>query len=337
MKILLTGATGFVGGEVVKQAVEAGHRVRVLVRNPAQAEARLKQHGVEMFHGNILAAPSLTGCMEGMDAVVHLVGVITEIHEMTFERIHHEGTVNLLAEAKRANIKRWIQMSALGVRPNARSRYHQSKWAAEEAVRAAPFDWTIVRPSIIYGRKDAFVNLFARMMRFPWNLPQVFTVPAIGGGYARMQPVPVEDVAMAILRSLDRPESFKKTYDLCGPQPLRFREVLSEIAAALGHRASMVGFPKLGRQWFGDGANVFLPLSVLFSMFRSKPLVVSVPGDFARALAWCMETFMERPMLNRDQLLMLEEDNVGDPADALKDFGIRPPAFRDGIARYLSA
>ena len=335
MKILLTGATGFVGGEVLKQAAAAGHQVRVLARNPARAEGLVKQHGVEVFHGNILAAPSLAGCMEGIDAVAHLVGIITEVNEMTFDRVHREGTVNLLAEAKKAKIKRWIQMSALGVRPNARSRYHQSKWAAEEAVRAAPLDWTIVRPSIIYGRRDGFVNLFARMMRFPWNLLQVFTVPAIGGGYAHLQPVPVEDVAGVIVRSLDKPESFKKTYDLCGPQPLRFREVLSEIAAVLGHQTSIVGFPKLGRKWFGDGANILLPFSVLFSMFRSKPLVVSVPWDFARALAWCMETFTERPLLNRDQLLMLEEDNVGDPTEAIKDFGMSPPSFLDGISRYL--
>jgi len=337
MKVLLTGATGFVGSEVLRQAVEAGHQVRVLARNPARAQAVLKQPGVEIFHGNILAASSLAGCMEGIDAVAHLVGIITEFNEMTYERVHREGTINLLAEAKRAKIKRWIQMSALGVRANARSRYHQTKWAAEEAVRAAPMDWTIVRPSVIYGKRDGFVNLFAGMMRLPRSLLQAFTVPAIGGGYSHLQPVPVEDVARAIVRALDKPESFKKTYDLCGPRPLRLREILLEIASVLGMRGSVVGFPRLGRCWFGDGANVLLPFSVLFSMLRPKPLVVSVPWDFARLLAWFMETFTERPLLNRDQLLMLEEDNVGDPAEAMRDFGIQPPAFREGIARYLSA
>lgn len=336
MKILLTGATGFVGSEVLKQALEAGHQVRVLARNPNQADAIVRP-GVEVFHGNILSAPSLAGCMDGIDAVVHLVGIITEVSEMTFDRVHREGTVHLLAEAKRAKIKRWVQMSALGVRAGARSRYHQSKWAAEEAVRAAPLEWTIVRPSIIYGAKDKFVNLFAGMMRFPCNVLQLFTVPAIGGGYSHLQPIPVGDVARCIVRSLEKPESFKKTYDLCGPRPLRFREILSEIAAALGKRASLVEFPKLGRKWFGDGANILLPLSVLFSMGRSKPLIVFVPWDFARALAWFLEALLEAPPLNRDQLLMLEEDNVGDPSEALKDFGIQPPAFKEGIGAYLSA
>lgn len=336
MKILLSGASGFVGEEVLKHALEAGHQVRILVRNPSRVGSLAERPGVEIFHGNILAAASLAGCMEGIDAVVHLVGIITEVHEQTFDRVHREGTVNLLAEAKRAKIKRWIQMSALGVRANARSRYHQSKWAAEEAVRAAPLEWTIVRPSVIYGRRDGFVNLFAGMMRFPANVFQFFTVPAIGGGFSHFQPVPVEDVARSIVRALEKPESFKKTYDLCGPEPLRLRQIISEIAAALGKRASQVGFPQLGRKWFGDGANVLLPLSVLCALPRSKPLVVAVPWDFARLLAWCMETFTERPLLNRDQLLMLEEDNVGDPTEAIRDFGINPPPFREGIARQLS-
>jgi NADH dehydrogenase len=337
VKILLSGATGFVGNEVLKQAVEAGHQVRILARRPERADVLVKQYGVEVFHGNILAAPSLAGSMEGIDAVVHLVGIITEFNELTFDRVHREGTIHLLTEARKAKLKRWIQMSALGARPNARARYHQSKWAAEEAVRAAPLEWTIIRPSVIYGRRDGFVNLFARMMRFPWNAFQLFTVPAIGGGFTHLQPLPVEDVARVIVRALDKPESFKKTYDLCGPEPLRLRQILSEIAAALGKRASVLGFPGLGRRWFGDGANLLLPVSVLLSMLRSKPLVVPVPWDFARALAWLMETFTERPLLNRDQILMLEEDNVGNPADAIKDFGINPPAFREGIARCLSA
>ncbi len=335
MKILLSGASGFVGEEVLKQLLEAGHQVRVLVRNPARASGLAGRSGIEIFHANILAATSLAGCMEGVDAVVHLVGIITEVHEQTFDRVHREGTVSLLAEAKRAKIKRWIQMSALGVRANARSKYHQSKWAAEEAVRAAPLDWTIVRPSVIYGRRDGFVNLFAGMMRFPGNLLQFFTVPAIGGGFTHLQPVPVEDVARSIVRALEKPESCKKTYDLCGPEPIRFRQALSDIAAALGKRASQIEFPKFGRRWFGDGANILLPISVLFALPRSKPLVVAVPWDFARALAWCMEAVMERPMLNRDQLLMLEEDNVGDPAEAIKDFGISPPEFKTGISKYL--
>jgi NADH dehydrogenase len=294
------------------------------------------EHGAELFHGNILHGPSLAGCMEGIDAVLHVVGIITEVGEQTFERIHQEGTVNLLAEAKKAKMRRWIQMSALGARAGARSRYHQSKWAAEEAVRAAPgLDWTIFRPSIIYGRRDAFVNFFARMMKFPWNALQLFTIPVFGGGYAHLQPIPVEDVASAFVKALELPASLKKTYDLCGPEPLRFREVLAEIAGVLGRRASLV--PVYGRRLLGDWANLLIPAGVLFSMPRSKPLLVPVPWDFATGLAWLMETIFERPPLNRDQILMLEEDNVGDPAEAAADFGIRAPAFKDGIAKYLAS
>ena len=100
-----------------------------------------------------------------MEAVVHLVGIISEVGQNTFENVHPRGTENIVAAARAADVTRFIHMSALGTRPNAASRYHQSKWAAEEIVRRSGLAWTIFRPSIIYGPGDGFVNLFARMSR----------------------------------------------------------------------------------------------------------------------------------------------------------------------------
>ncbi len=335
MKVLLSGASGFVGLEVLNQLLAVGHTVRVLARDPTQGEALRGKEGVDIFHGNILYAPTLVGCMEGVEAVIHLAGIICEIGENTFDRVHRVGTQNLLAEVKKSRgIKRFIHMSALGTRPGARSLYHQSKWAGEEVVRASGLDWTIFRPSIIYGPGDQFVNLFAKMTKPPLNFFQLFTLPIIDGGYACLQPIPITDVARCFVGTLIKPESIKKTYDLCGPKPLRLREVVKTIAEVLGNETKIVEPPL--KRWLGDWSNLFLPLCVLKGLLiQPKILLIPVPMEVATVMAWLMEIFMTKPLLNRDQLLMLEEDNVGDPSEAMKDFGIQPPDFREGIAAYL--
>jgi uncharacterized protein YbjT (DUF2867 family) len=191
-------------------------------------------------------------------------------------------------------------MSALGTRPNAVSRYHQTKWEAEELIRRSGLEFTIFRPSLIYGPQDQFVRLFARIIRFS---P---VVPVMGSAGARFQPVPVETVAAAFARSPGEPKSIGQTYDLCGPEALTLREMLDQIQAVL-HR----------KRW-----------------------KMRVPSGLARWQAALLEyTYAhllgKAPPLNRDQLIMLQEDNVGNPQPANELFGLDPPAFREGIASYL--
>jgi NADH dehydrogenase len=334
MKVLLSGATGFVGAEVLKRLLAAGHQVRVLARDPNRCK-RLRVHAaVEIFHGNILQASTLAGCMEGVEAVIHLVGIIAESGENTYHRVHAVGTQNLLAEAKKAKVKRFVHMSALGTRAGARSQYHQSKWAGEESVRNSGLDWTVFRPSVIYGRGDEFVNLFARMTQFPWSWLQLWTLPVIGGGFTYLQPVAVEVVADAFVQALEKPESIKKIYDLCGPKALRLREIVRTIAEVQDFELKEVHPPF--QACLGDTANFLFPFAVLQTfLVRPKILLVSIPWEFASIMACLMETFLPKPPLVRDQLLMLEEDNVGDPVPAQTDFGIQSPDFREGIAKCL--
>lgn len=318
MKVLLTGASGFVGSEILKQLVSAGHQVRVISRS-ADTKFAYDSSKVEVFHGNIIHAPAIAGAMDGMDAVIHVVGVITEVGENTFDRVHRVGTQNVVNEAKKAKVKRIVHMSALGTRENAVSRYHQSKWAGEEIVRASGLDWTIFRPSIIYGPGDEFVNLFAKMMRFPLNALQLFTVPLIDGGKNLLQPIPVEDVARCFVGALEKQESVKKVYELCGPVPLSMKEILESIAHALGKETITV-----------------CPTGVLKGLFlQPRVVLVYIPLWMAKIMARKMETFLSKPPLNSDQLIMLQEDNVGNPAEAVKDFGINPPSFQQGISAYI--
>ena len=202
MKVLVTGATGFVGREIVRQLHAAGHTIRILARSPhsPRVQEAVSRCGAEVHPGDVLDAASLDGALNGMDAVIHLVGIISEVGESTFENVHTRGTGNMVAAARQAGVRRFVHMSALGTRPNAVSRYHQTKWAAEELVRHSGLDFTIFRPSLIYGPEDQFVNLFARMIR----LSPV--VPLMGSPRARFQPVPVETVAAAFVRIAGRTE-----------------------------------------------------------------------------------------------------------------------------------
>jgi NADH dehydrogenase len=187
------------------------------------------------------------------------------------------------------------------MRPNATSNYHQTKWAAEESVRHSGLDYTIFRPSLIFGPRDQFVNLFARISRFSPILP------ILGDGAARFQPVAVQAVAAAFTKSVTEGAAIGQTFDLCGPDTFTFEEMLDEILASTGRRR----------------VKVHLPLGVA----RVQ----------AALLEWIFTKLLHRaPPLNRDQLIMLQEDNVGrgEPANAL--FALPQVGFREGIARYLS-
>jgi uncharacterized protein YbjT (DUF2867 family) len=302
MKVLVTGATGFVGREIVRQLRAAGHAIRILARSPRspRVQEAVSRWQAEVHPGDVLEPATLEVALKGMDAVIHLVGIISEAGESTFENAHTGGTRNMVAAAQQSGVRRFVHMSALGTRPNAASRYHQTKWAAEELVRHSGLEFTIFRPSLIYGPQDQFINLFARMIRLS---PVVLL---LGNPRTRFQPVPVETVAAAFAVSLGEPKSVGQTYDLCGPEALTLAEIVDEIQTVLGKRR----------------------------------LKLRVPLDLARCQAACMELVFpyllrKPPPLNRDQLLMLQEDNVGNAQPANQLFRLQPWSLREGIMRYL--
>jgi len=302
VKVLVTGATGFVGREILRQLRAAGHSIRNLARDPQSQRAleAATRHGAEVFPGDVLDVSSLPGGLAGVDAVIHLVGIISEAGRSTFENIHTRGTENVVAATRAAGVKRLAHMSALGTRPNAASRYHQTKWAAEEIIRRSGLAWTIFRPSIIHGANDGFVNLFARTSRLsPW-------LPVMGSGESKFQPVPVEVVAACFVKSLSEPRAIGQTYDLCGTEVLTLEQILDLILIVTGRRRWKLHLP----WWLVRAQAAFLE------------------GVFPRLLG-------KPPPLNRDQLIMLREDNVGDPEPAMELFGLRPGPFREGIGRYL--
>ena len=302
MKVLLTGGSGFVGRAVLTQLRAAGHGVRLLIRRPDTAGARAlaERFGVDLFRGDVLGDDLLAPACAGMDAVVHLVGIIAEYGVQTFENLHARATRHLVEAARSAGVRRFIHMSALGTRPGAAARYHQTKWSAEQSVRRSDLEWTIFRPSIIYGPGDGFVSLFERMTR--WSP----VLPLMGGGRMRLQPVPVTDVATCFARALTDRDAVGRTYDLCGPIPLTLREILQAVLRVTGRR------------------RLLLPLPLGAMRVQAALLEMTCPALFRRP-----------PPLSRDQLLMLQEDNVGDPEPASLQFGLTPVAFEVGLAAYL--
>jgi uncharacterized protein YbjT (DUF2867 family) len=303
MNVLITGGTGFVGQAVVRHLRQAGHRPIVLARRPNAAAARTlaEEHDARIVSGNLLEPETLPAALADCDAIVHLVGIISEVGVQTFENVHVNATGALIEAARNSRVRRFIHMSALGTRPNAISRYHQTKYAAEQLVRQGPVPWTIFRPSLIYGPGDAFVNLFVRIARFSPVLP------VIGDGRARFQPVSVEVVARAFALALTEPGAEGGTFDLCGADSLTLPELVETILRVTGRR------------------RVKIPLPFALARIQAALLEVLVPLLLRRA-----------PPLNRDQIIMLEEGNVGDGQPARDLFALRQESFADGIASYLA-
>ena len=161
------------GREIVRQLHAAGHTIRILARSPPppRVQEAVSRWGAEVHPGDVLEPLRSAGRLAGTDAVIHLVGIISEVGDSTFENVHTRGTRNMVAAAQQAGVRRFVHMSALGTRPNAASRYHQSKWAAEEMVRHSGLEFTIFRPSLIYGPQDQFINLFAKIIRLSPVVP----------------------------------------------------------------------------------------------------------------------------------------------------------------------
>ncbi|MCY0879432.1 MAG: complex I NDUFA9 subunit family protein [Firmicutes bacterium] len=225
MNVVVTGASGFVGSQVVEALSNAGHQVKGIQRHPPEA----RPPRVTWIRGD-LGDLDLIKVFEGADAVVHLVGIIREdpSRDVTFERVHVGFTERVVRALTLAHVPRLIQMSALGTRRDAVSRYHRTKWQAEELVRSTPgISWTIVRPSLIFGQGAPFFDLLSRLSRLP-------RVPVPGDGRTLFQPVGRQDVADLITRVLPDAAAFRLTLEMGGPERFSLNQLVDLMAARAG-------------------------------------------------------------------------------------------------------
>lgn len=320
--IVVTGGTGFVGREICRALASEGLAVRALARTPPPHPLPA---GVEFFPGDVTQPETLRMAFRGAKAVIHTVGIICEHGAQTFERIHVQGTAHVLAAAQAAGVPRTLHLSALGTRPGAASRYHQTKWAAEELVRSSGLAYTIFRPSLIYGKGDAFTNHLASLMRPPLSWLSGGFLPIPGGEEVILQPVAVGEVAEAMVRSLGQTAAVGKTFDLCGSSVS-----LKDLSLAIAH--AMGRFPT----WVEQPPDVVLGMSPWLWLRASKPVLFPLPLKLCRIAASVMERIFPHPPLTTDQVIMLEEGQCGDATPAQNLFGFHPISLREGLAAYLA-
>jgi len=224
MKVLLTGGTGYVGRTLREKLWDQGHDVRLLVRRPSAH--RVGEHeGYDVVLGDVLDSHACMRAVDGCNAVVHLVGIIREYPDdgTTYVAMHTEATFNILDAARRMGIERFIHMSALGARPDSRSRYHTTKFEAEEIVRNSGLRWTIFQPSVIFGPGSEFIREMGDLVHRPM-------VPIVDGGKALMQPVSLENVTDAMANSFNLPETQGQTYEVGGPDRIGLADLIERIA-----------------------------------------------------------------------------------------------------------
>ncbi|MHB9024577.1 MAG: NAD-dependent epimerase/dehydratase family protein [Armatimonadota bacterium] len=291
MRIFLTGGTGFVGGHIRQALRQAGYEIVALTRRPQPPEA-----GVTWATGDLDEVDALVDHLDGAQAVVHLAGIIKEHGEQTFQRVYVHGTAHVLEAMRRLRISRLLHMSALGTGPKSTTGYFQAKWKAEELVRAAGIDYTIFRPSIIFGPGDGFVNLLATQLR---RLP---ITPVVGKGYYRLAPISIHAVAAAFVQALQlNGPTLAKTFELCGPEVLTYRQILDSISACLGLRKARIYLPV----WF-------------VSLFSRIATVLHLPTP-----------------ITPDQITMLLLESVCADPSARDVFTLPPITLADGMEEYL--
>lgn len=237
MKVFLTGSTGFVGNEILKVLQNKGHTTVALVRDLNKAR-NIKN--VIYVKGDILKPESYEEHIKGCDAVINLVGIIREYPKkgITFENLHYQATKKIVDVAYSQNVKRFIQMSANGTRADALSEYHKTKFMAEEYIKSKDLDYTIFRPSVIYGPDDGFINMLNRLMK----MTPIFSY--FGDGGYKMQPVSVYEVAELFVNALNDDKCIGKTYSVCGKDVYTYKEILKIISKVTGRKTLLFPIPE---------------------------------------------------------------------------------------------
>jgi uncharacterized protein YbjT (DUF2867 family) len=234
--ILVTGATGFVGRNVVKALRTRGKEVRCLVHTRSR-ENVVTDYKVEVAYGDILDSPSLREAMKGVDTVVHLVAIIRESGHLSFDRVNRGGTESVVQAAREAGVKHFVHMSAIGVQEEPGYPYLFSKWQGEQAVINSGLTYTILRPSIQFGDGDEFINTLAGVVKaFP-------VIPVVGSGKTRLQPISVEEVGALASLVVDNPRFNGRILELGGPDHLTYDEIVDIIVKTLGVRRLKAHLP----------------------------------------------------------------------------------------------
>lgn len=292
--ILVLGGTGFVGRHVCEKLQREGWAITVPTRRARNAQSVQHLPGLTVIEANAHDEAALTRLLPGHDAVVNLIAILHGT-EAAFEHVHVELPKKLARACVATGVTRLVHISALGVALDSPARYQRSKARGEAALRAAALELTVLRPSVIFGAGDRFLNLFAK-------LQSIFPVVPLAGAHARFQPVWVEDVAQAVVASLEQNNSIGQTYECAGPEVL----TLADLVRIAGR--------------YGSSQRPILPLPMALGKLQAM-LMELAPGE---------------PLMSRDNLAAMSVDNVasGQWPD-LTALGIHPASVHTVAPTYL--
>ena len=241
--ILLIGGNGFVGRVIAAQLQLAGYSVLIPTGHLAAArELRMlpKVHVEDADIHDFDELQSLCGRIDKNGAVINLVGVLhdkpAQPYGKVFKAAHGDLPKNIITAMQLHGLKRYLHMSALGADSNGPSMYQRSKGDGEAAVKASNLDWTIFRPSVIFGAQDQFINLFSK-------LTKLFPAMPLANHQAQFQPVSVDDVASAFVKSLSMPQTIHQSYDLVGPTVYTMKEIVEFAARRANTSCAIIPVP----------------------------------------------------------------------------------------------
>ena len=306
MKFFIAGGTGFIGKHLINTLSKDGYNVRCLVRTEEKA-AVCKKAGFEAAIGDITDRESLKERLDNCDVAVHLVGIIEEKGGMTFERVHVEGTRNLIDEAKKANIKYIFYQSALGSSVNSWAKYYKTKAEAEEIVRTSGIPYIIFRPSLVIGRGDGFTEKLKELVRLgPF-------VPIPGSGNGKFQPIYVEDWVKCFMTLFSNGSRFtvhgSRIYEFGGPEHLTYNEIIMQLMEAMEIHKPLV----------------HLPLELIKLSLPFSGISRGIGSLFGRKI----------PMATGEQLSLLQFDNICDKDSVERNFGFIPMTYREALKLFI--
>jgi uncharacterized protein YbjT (DUF2867 family) len=289
--ILITGAAGYIGRHLVKRLVEQGERPRCLVRDVPRAAGIFPADKVDLVQGDTTRAASLKAALAGIDTVVHAAFITADRKPSAgneYEETNVHGTANLIQAAKEAGVRRIIEISGLGTRPDKPGTYMQGRYLAEKMLKESGLAWTIIQPSVLFGKDAPFIKGLADLIR---SAP---VVPLIGGGKTMFQPIYVEDVVTVIVKTLeDAPGTSGKTYTIGGPEYCSFTQVIELLTHAM-HKTRL-------------------------KIYAPTPLV----GIGAAV----MEAVLSKPPLTKAAMTLFSFNNTTDLNSVERDFSFKPISF----------